>query len=90
MDAGYKYQNALLNVGGSNQVLATETRKSDHCIIDDPLLAEEIWHRIVSILEGLDDSKKELLYLEKLQTPIIGAYPISLNEQLRFLCYNPT
>jgi hypothetical protein len=54
-------------------------------------LAEEIWHRVVSILEGLDDdSKKELLRLEKIQTPIIGAYLVGLNERFRFLRYNPS
>ena len=70
------YETALLNIGGGRQVKATDRRKSDRCIISDPELAEEIWSRVVTILQGLDQTTKDRLLLHKLETPDRGAHPV--------------
>ncbi|KAJ3126540.1 hypothetical protein HK098_007440 [Nowakowskiella sp. JEL0407] len=40
------YDQALLNIGGGRQILATDIRKSSRCIIDSPELASKVWSRI--------------------------------------------
>ncbi|KAJ1557234.1 hypothetical protein HK096_008401 [Nowakowskiella sp. JEL0078] len=69
------YEQALLNVGGGRQILATDVRKSSRCIVDSPKLAAKIWERIKEFSPKV--------------WPGYGQV-IGLNERLRFLRYDPT
>eukprot|EP00571_Detonula_confervacea_P017445 CAMPEP_0172303054 /NCGR_PEP_ID=MMETSP1058-20130122/4642_1 /TAXON_ID=83371 /ORGANISM="Detonula confervacea, Strain CCMP 353" /LENGTH=276 /DNA_ID=CAMNT_0013013733 /DNA_START=53 /DNA_END=883 /DNA_ORIENTATION=- len=40
------FEQALLNIGGCRQVLATSIRKSERCIIDDVHAADILWERL--------------------------------------------
>ena len=40
------FEQALLNVGGGRQILATESRNSDRCIVDDKAFAQEVFRRV--------------------------------------------
>lgn len=66
-----QYSPALLNLG-SQQVLMTDVRDSDRCIIDDTHMAQKLYERIKSFLPNE-------LYNCKL---------VGLNERLRFLRYD--
>lgn len=80
MTEGNGYEAALLNVGGGKQVLATDVRSSDRCVVDDKMLSTKIWDRISSVL-----SEEECpdMYTK------FKTRPIGLNERLRFLRYDP-
>lgn len=67
------YEQALLNVGGGHQILMTDVRNSDRCIIDSTEMADKIWQRIKS---HIPEQWK-------------GCHVIGLNERLRFLRYDP-
>lgn len=66
------YQPALVNVG-MQEVLMTDFRNSDRCIIDDPDMANIVFERIKSYLPQTWENHQ-----------IVG-----LNERLRFLRYDP-
>ena len=44
------FEEALLNVGGGQQILANEIRKSLRLMVDDVRLTEEIFNRIRNVL----------------------------------------
>eukprot|EP00004_Rigifila_ramosa_P025704 TRINITY_DN775_c0_g1_i1.p1 TRINITY_DN775_c0_g1~~TRINITY_DN775_c0_g1_i1.p1 ORF type:complete len:238 (-),score=49.72 TRINITY_DN775_c0_g1_i1:22-633(-) len=67
------YNAALLNVGGGRQVYDPDTRKSSRCIIDDAVLAAEIFARVQPWVP------------EELSNMVC----VGLNERCRFLKYNP-
>jgi len=67
------YEPALVNIGGGRQMLMTDYRNSDRCIIDDEIMADGIFQRIKKYIPG--DFKHCQLR--------------SLNERLRFLRYDP-
>lgn len=67
------YGQALVNVGGGMQVLNTDFRNSDRCIIDDPSMAETLFERIKGFLPPTWK----------------GYRLVGLNERLRFLRYGP-
>jgi len=73
------YDRALLNIGGGKEILATEVRNSDRCIIDDEGITRLIWGRIRAALK---ESKIPHLWA-KFETAV------GLNERLRFLRYDP-
>lgn len=91
-DAGY--QEALVNVGGGRQQKMKNVRNSDRCIIDDPLLAEEIWQRVRRAIGKLSVQEQQANNLHKVvdcrsdcsrQSKKVHA--VGLNERLRFLRY---
>ena len=61
----------MLNAGPGNQILATETRKSDRCMLDDEALAGAIFARVRHVIPKTHRGRK-----------VVG-----LNERLRFLRY---
>ncbi|XP_025087896.1 prolyl 4-hydroxylase 1-like [Pomacea canaliculata] len=67
------YVKALLNIGGGKELLMTDVRNSDRCIIDSVEEALKVWQRI-----------KEYIPQEWDGRAVIG-----LNERLRFLRYDP-
>jgi Rps23 Pro-64 3,4-dihydroxylase Tpa1-like proline 4-hydroxylase len=76
------YETALLNAGFA-QVLATDTRKSERCMVDDENLAKDLWQRIQHVVPKT---------LTKTYGPtdnqIVKEYEaVGLNERLRFLRY---
>ena len=66
------YKPALVNVG-THEVLMTDFRNNDRCIIDDVDMAKMLFDRIKSYLPEIWDNHK-----------LVG-----LNERLRFLRYDP-
>jgi hypothetical protein len=66
------YSPALVNMG-SHEVLMTDFRNNDRCIIDDVHMANILFERIKSYLPNIWEGYK-----------IVG-----LNERLRFLRYDP-
>lgn len=91
------YEEALVNIGGGRQQKLSHVRNSDRCIMDDPVLAEEIWQRILQTLNSLPPSQREKVYEpdalqldDKLYTRSSGWWTaVGLNERLRFLRYKP-
>ena len=67
------YEDALVNVGGGDQVLMKDVRNNKRCIIDSPEMAAEIMEIIQEFLPQTWN-RKELS---------------TLNERLRFLRYDP-
>eukprot|EP00092_Neocalanus_flemingeri_P010558 GFUD01011374.1.p1 GENE.GFUD01011374.1~~GFUD01011374.1.p1 ORF type:complete len:247 (+),score=49.68 GFUD01011374.1:116-856(+) len=67
------YEPALLNVGGGAQVLATDVRNSERCIIDSKEKALWIWEKIKDYIPETWHNHQ-----------VVG-----LNERLRFLRYSP-
>mmetsp|Transcript_35223 Transcript_35223/g.41551 ORF Transcript_35223/g.41551 Transcript_35223/m.41551 type:complete len:250 (-) Transcript_35223:245-994(-) len=77
------YEPALVNIGSGAQMRMDEIRSSNRSIIDDPILAQEIWSRIRKIIN--DDPK----LLAPTWTPMFGKFEaVGLNERLRFLRYD--
>ncbi|CAF4559491.1 unnamed protein product, partial [Didymodactylos carnosus] len=74
MSEGRGYKPALVNIGGGQEMLMSNFRNNDRCVIDDVNLANEIYRRIKSYIP------KEW----KIQYEVVG-----LNERLRFLRYDP-
>ena len=66
------YEQALLNTG-YGQVLMTDVRNNDRCIIDDVGMAEKLFKRIKPYLPEVWE----------------GYQLVGLNERLRFLRYDP-
>jgi hypothetical protein len=84
-----KWEQALINVGGGRQILATEARNCDRIILDDEVLAKRLLDRIFPHLPP------EVVTLEN-KARITGNGPLRrkdvlritrLNERLRFLKY---
>ncbi|XP_076470998.1 uncharacterized protein LOC143300938 isoform X2 [Babylonia areolata] len=67
------YEKALVNVGGGRQMMMTDVRNSDRCIIDSTEEADKIWQRIKSYIPEIWKERS-----------VMG-----LNERLRFLRYDP-
>ncbi|ETW04977.1 hypothetical protein, variant [Aphanomyces invadans] len=67
------YEPALLNIGYGRQVLRTDVRNNDRCIIDDVVAATILWERVQPYLPDTYRGK-----------PFAG-----VNERLRFLRYYP-
>merc|ERR1712001_411358 len=63
------YEDALLNVGGGRQILATDIRNSKRCIIDSEEKAAWIWDKIKDYISDIWK----------------GHSVAGLNERLRFL-----
>jgi hypothetical protein len=70
------YEEALVNVGGGDQLKMTDIRNSSRCIIDDIERASEIWNRI-----------KHFIPTDYIP-PIENCIPTEVNERLRFLRYD--
>jgi len=70
------YDEALVNVGGGNELKIKDIRNSSRCIIDDIERASDIWNRIKSFIPTN--------YIP----PIENHVPIEVNERLRFLRYD--
>ena len=68
------YETALVNVGGGRQIMMTDVRNSERCIIDSEELAGELFKRIEKYLPQVFKNKHKI---------------IGLNERLRFLRYDP-
>ena len=72
----------------------SHVRNSDRCIVDDPVLAEEVWQRAVRTLNSLEPDQRQRVYgsdalqLERLYEIPGGWTAVGLNERLRFLRYN--
>ncbi|KAF0695416.1 Aste57867_13765 [Aphanomyces stellatus] len=67
------YEAALIHMGGGRQVLCTDMRNNDRCILDDRDAATIIWDRIRPFLPATFE----------------GNDVIGINERLRFLRYGP-
>lgn len=70
------YEQALLNVGGGQQILVTEVRKSLRCTVTDFDRVAELWQRVQPFLP------EPLVFRDEY-------IPRELNELLRFLRYDP-
>ena len=67
------YEAAQINVGGGHQVLATDVRKGERCIIDSKERADWLWDKVKAYVPPTWKGY-----------PVVG-----LNERLRFLAYGP-
>lgn len=76
------YKKALVNVG-SHEVLMTDVRNNDRCIIDSPITMEVIWQRLVTICG--DDAN----LLQAAFTGDRRLHAVGLNERMRLLRYDP-
>jgi len=74
------FEQALLNVGGGRQVLATDLRKSGRCIIDDVHAAEVLMQRLKHVLPR--EAPRD--WFNRPPPKIVG-----LNERFRVLKYQP-
>jgi len=87
------YEEALVNIGGGHQMKMNDMRNSDRCIIDDPEVAQDIWQRVMQVLDSVQNLQAEntvqSLNLEKLLVPERGWTAVGLNERLRILRYGP-
>ena len=73
------FEQALLNVGGGRQVLASDIRQSGRCIVDDVQAATVLWERLRHIVPAE-------------RTVVHGGtlwQCVGLNERLRVLKYEP-
>ena len=71
------YEQALLNIGGGRQVLATDYRRSSRCIVDSVDQAAEIWKRVKEHVPPVWNHAG------------VEWRAVGLNERLRFLRYSP-
>jgi hypothetical protein len=76
------FEQALLNVGGGEQILATDFRKSGRCIVDDVGAAELLYERLKHVLPG---SYTDYPY----RGDGIAYKCVGLNERFRVLKYVP-
>eukprot|EP00388_Colpodella_angusta_P036999 GDKK01040429.1.p1 GENE.GDKK01040429.1~~GDKK01040429.1.p1 ORF type:complete len:343 (-),score=1.83 GDKK01040429.1:191-1219(-) len=90
------YEPALVNVGGNRQLLLTDTRNNDRCILDDPRLVEDIWQRVLRATAEKDPSAYDALVHvpwinERNQRRNNGKtfQAVGLNERMRYLRYDP-
>ena len=67
---------------GAREVLMTDVRNNDRCIIDSPITMEFIWQRLVTILKGDADLMRAEFTLRNL-------FAVGLNERMRILRYDP-
>ncbi|KAL8601955.1 hypothetical protein ACOMHN_008447 [Nucella lapillus] len=67
------YEQAQVNIGDGRQMMMTDVRNSDRCIVDSFEEADKIWQRIKSFVPSDWNGRKVL----------------GLNERLRFLRYDP-
>ena len=72
------FSQALLNVGGGRQILATDIRNSDRTMVDDKVFAEILFNRIRHLLPTSRASENAPPNTLK-----------GLNERLRILRYKP-
>lgn len=82
------YEQAPLNVGGGKSLVDTDVRFSDRCLIKNLDMVEIFWQRIISCLEN----KRPDLLEKLLRAPWenkSSLYAVGLNEQMRYLKYNP-
>lgn len=77
------YEVVKLNVGNGKEILCPEVRKGYRAVVDDKMLADELWRRISTVLSN-DTQLHEASFNGKL-----GLKAVGLNERLRFLRYNP-
>ena len=84
------WEPAMINIGGGEQILMTDTRDCGRIIWDDVDLVERIWSRI-------EDSVPEIARLKDMPL-VTGKWPVlrgetwkmtRLNERMRFLKYGP-
>ena len=80
------YGKALINVGGGQQVIMEDYRKSSRCIIDDPTFAEELWQRVKAAVEA--DGRFTAALLRRSTRKGTQSLAVGLNERLRFLRYD--
>ena len=78
-DVGYEQAKVNTGVG---EVLMTDVRNNDRCIIDSPITMEFIWQRLVTLLSNDPDLMRAEFTLRDL-------YAVGLNERMRILRYDP-
>jgi predicted 2-oxoglutarate/Fe(II)-dependent dioxygenase YbiX len=79
------YQQALLNVGGGQQIMAADVRNSDRCIINDTAFADLVFTRILDSLQKYSHLMDPLMDWNRQ-----GRHcAVGCNELLRFLRYDP-
>lgn len=78
------YEEALVNVGGGKQRLISDVRNNERCIIDDSLLAEAMYERILSVC--CDDLNITSAAFSHHRSTL---HAVGINERLRFLRYDP-
>jgi hypothetical protein len=76
------YEDALVNVGGGQQMKMTDVRNNDRCIIDNACIMGRIWQRIQSVY-----NEEALLKAPWVRSRSLWA--VGLNERMRFLRYDP-
>ena len=95
------FKPALVNQGNGKEVLATDVRKSDRCIIDDYEFVKKLYARIRKKLTDHDnindtDDGRDVIMKERFLLPHLLNYNLhgkmhctGLNERLRILRYDP-
>jgi len=56
------FDNALIQGPNGKQILRTDIRSCERCIIDDDELADMLYKRILSAIEGHEELEKKLMY----------------------------
>jgi len=98
-----EYEMALVNIGGGKQMSFAEIRNNDRAIIDDELIAAQIWGRISTVLPPETEAQlhqrttRQKVRLVKASESGAGMLTetctlwnaVGLNERLRFLRYDP-
>ena len=56
------FDNALIQGPNGKQILRTDIRSCERCIIDDEELADMLYSRIVTAIEGHEELEKKLIY----------------------------
>lgn len=79
------FEQALLNVGGGRQVLASDVRKSGRCIIDDDEAADLLFERLRHFLPETYENAGNRYDAD----PGASWQCVGLNERLRVLKYEP-
>jgi len=75
------YEQALLNTG-RGEVLMSDVRNNDRCIIDSPQTMEFIWQRVLSACKDDEILLRAAFTGKKL-------HAVGLNERMRLLRYDP-
>ena len=57
------FDNALIQGPNGKQILRTDIRSCERCIIDDEVLADMLYNRILTAIEGNEELEKKLMFV---------------------------
>ena len=66
------FDNALIQGPNGKQILRTDIRSCERCIIDDEMLADMLYRRILTAIEGNEELEKKLMFAPWALTPWIN------------------